>query len=51
MAYFGVIFFADMGRGGGQNYFQVLLFLVIRDLRCLGARGSSHDPLAILSRS
>ena len=22
MAYFGVIFFANMGGGGGQNYFQ-----------------------------
>ena len=23
MAYFGVIFFANMGGGGGQNYFQI----------------------------
>ena len=25
MAYFGVIFFANMGGGGGQNYFQKTL--------------------------
>ena len=25
MAYFGVIFFANMGGGGGQNYSQSLL--------------------------
>ena len=24
MTYFGVIFFANMGGGGGQNYFQIL---------------------------
>ena len=27
MAYFGSIFFANMGRGGGQNYFQFLEIL------------------------
>ena len=27
MAYFGGIFFANMGGGGGQNYFQILLRL------------------------
>ena len=27
MAYFGVIFFANMGGGGGQNYFHELPFL------------------------
>ena len=26
MAYFGVIFFANMGGGGGQNYFHSMVF-------------------------
>ena len=34
MAYFGVIFFANMGGGGGQNYCRALDMFVVVDCRC-----------------
>ena len=49
MAYFGVIFFANMGGGGGQNYFQKhplakAPFRQARVLKTLACRGLLVGP-------
>ena len=57
MAYFGVVFFADMGGGGGQNYFHSgpVLCKSLRDylsdiplLRAMGLLVSQHGQLGAI---